>query len=77
MTKKHFELVARALARSRPAKYLPVYESSAEFHEIVAARRQWEKTVVTFGAMCTELNPKFKHKTFLDAVGWDLPGGAE
>jgi hypothetical protein len=63
MTKKHFELIARALAKSRPTGLS------------IVARNQWEITVKTFGQMCDDLNPSFNHKLFLDAVGWDLPGG--
>jgi hypothetical protein len=71
MTRKQFELVARALKESRPSLCgLSISRNSA-------ARNQWEKTVWQFGVMCINLNPNFNHKKFLDAVGWDIDEGVQ
>ena len=61
MTRKHFELIARVLAKEKPIL------SEDEWH--LAQYVQWEIIVESFANMCSDLNPRFNKNTFNKACG--------
>ncbi len=54
-TKRHYETIAQALMRSKPAMNEPV------------KREQWEETCLVFLNILQRDNPKFDRETFLHA----------
>ena len=65
MSRKHFEIIAAALKRVKPANvegptegYTPEY-------------RQWEETVRAIAGACSDCNNRFLFTTFADACGLD------
>lgn len=61
MTRKHFELIAEALAASRPTETGP-------------ARAQWNLDVVTVASACKVANPNFDYDRFYQATGYHEAG---
>jgi hypothetical protein len=58
MTRKDFELIARAMAETRPPAGSPF---TAELRE------QWEKDILALARMCEAQNPRFNRQKFREA----------
>ena len=69
MTKQHFQKLAEALHRSRPADHhLQSGLDEAKRMELRAMDTQWQRDVEMVCAACAATNPRFDVDTFVDWV---------
>ena len=65
MQKRHFEALARALQRAKPAPTTSPNQSGLN----AAALATWEQVVLSVATMAGSTNPLFKRERFLAACG--------